>query len=306
MYNKVAFKNKAKCDFISVIIPVYKDPAGIKDTLESLKTQTLKPSEYEVIVANDGADSETEKVCEEYKVKTVSQFSNKGSYSARDLGLQVSSGEYIAFVNANVKVSKDWLEKGIKNLKKYDYMGGSVVFDKSKVTKLVHWYQYFTEFDNKTYLARRHFCPTVNLFVKRVIIEDLGAFDRRLFSSGDLEFGNRVWMSKKYSQHFDETLMVMHPLRESMDQKMIRVRCGRRTLVSIWDDRFRFLKPRLVLYLARIVLLPYKRIFKEKLGVGLTLQVIAFSYWMRSLELLYIIRIFMFNEQFSIGGQNNG
>jgi glycosyltransferase involved in cell wall biosynthesis len=61
---RLAFEKAAVEGLVSVVIPVYRDAAGLADTLDSLDRQTLPPAEYEIIVSNDGGDPEVSALCE--------------------------------------------------------------------------------------------------------------------------------------------------------------------------------------------------------------------------------------------------
>ncbi len=95
---------------ISVIVPVYNVEEYIDKCLNSLVNQTLK--DIEIIVVNDGSKDNSQKIIDDYvkkypeKVKSFVK-ENGGQGSARNLGLDKSSGEYISFVD-----SDDWLELG--------------------------------------------------------------------------------------------------------------------------------------------------------------------------------------------------
>ena len=116
----------------SIIIPVYKDAQGLRDTLDSLECQSIGIDCFEVIVCNDGALQEISKVCRKYPVTEVKISPNRGSYYARNRGIEKAKSKYIGFVDADIKVSKDWVKTGIEQLKTYDYVTGPVDIDSSK------------------------------------------------------------------------------------------------------------------------------------------------------------------------------
>jgi len=93
---------------ISVIIPVYNVEKYLRRCVDSVLGQTH--GNLEVILVNDGSRDGSPKICEEYaksdgaRVKYIDQ-ENGGVASARNAGLAVAAGDYIAFVD-----SDDWLE----------------------------------------------------------------------------------------------------------------------------------------------------------------------------------------------------
>lgn len=89
---------------VSVIVPAYNASDYIEKCLKSLINQTLEG--IEIIVVDDGSTDDTYKVVSKYKdkIKLIKQ-KNGGVASARNKGLSVAKGEYIAFVD-----SDDWVE----------------------------------------------------------------------------------------------------------------------------------------------------------------------------------------------------
>ena len=93
---------------VSVIVPVYNVEKYIDKCLNSLVKQTLK--DIEIIVVNDGSPDNSQKIIDKYvdkypdKIKSYIK-ENGGQGSARNLGLEYASGEYISFID-----SDDWLD----------------------------------------------------------------------------------------------------------------------------------------------------------------------------------------------------
>jgi glycosyltransferase AglI len=243
--NNLKFKHNIQEGFISVVIPVYNDPDGLVDTLTSLRKQTLSKSQYEIIVANDGGMKEITRVCESFQIKEMKIEPNKGSYFARNRALEYSKGEYIAFVDADISVPPEWLETGRNMLHDSDYAGGPVIIDKNKIKTPADYYESIHGFANKTLYMENNFFVTANLFIKRIVIEQLGGFDERLKSGGDNELGKRVYYSGMFRQKYSEHLFVFHPPRgfRKLVLKRIRVLEGKMLLNKLYPDRYRYQKP---------------------------------------------------------------
>lgn len=96
---------------ISVIIPVYNVESYIVKTLKSVQMQTFV--DYEVIIVDDGSNDKTYEVCSEF-IQNDGRFQiikkeNGGVSSARNIGLKLSKGEYIVFVDGDDVVERDYL-----------------------------------------------------------------------------------------------------------------------------------------------------------------------------------------------------
>jgi len=104
---------------VSVIVPAYNSSEYISDTLASVFGQTF--SDYEVIVINDGSpDTEKlEQVLEPYLDRIVYlKHENRGAAAARNSGLRVARGEFIAFLDADDRWLSSYLEEQMKFLHK--------------------------------------------------------------------------------------------------------------------------------------------------------------------------------------------
>lgn len=92
---------------ISVVVPVYNVEAYVGRCVESILNQTYR--NLEVILVDDGSKDRSGILCDEYAAKDarvrVIHKENGGLSSARNVGIEKASGEYITFVD-----SDDWIE----------------------------------------------------------------------------------------------------------------------------------------------------------------------------------------------------
>lgn len=94
-------------DKISIIVPVYNVEAYLPQCIDSILEQTYK--NLEIILVDDGSTDTSLDVCKRYaridnRIKVISKV-NGGQSSARNLGLENSTGDFIGFVD-----SDDWIE----------------------------------------------------------------------------------------------------------------------------------------------------------------------------------------------------
>jgi len=89
-----------KQPLISCIVPVFNGERYLREALDSIVAQTYRP--LEIIVADDGSTDCTAGVVAAFgdQVRYVRQ-SNQGPSSARNLGIRVSTGGFIAFLDAD-------------------------------------------------------------------------------------------------------------------------------------------------------------------------------------------------------------
>ncbi len=98
---------------ISVIIPMYNSEKYIAKCLDSIISQNYE--NLEIIVVNDGSKDSSKEICEEY-VKKDSRIrlintENRGAGSARNTGLDASTGEIIGFIDSDDYICNDFYER---------------------------------------------------------------------------------------------------------------------------------------------------------------------------------------------------
>lgn len=95
---------------ISVIIPVYKVEAYLPRCIDSVLAQTL--ADWEIVLVDDGSPDGSGCICDEYAAKDsrikVMHQENAGVSSARNAGMDIASGEYLAFID-----SDDFIDPGM-------------------------------------------------------------------------------------------------------------------------------------------------------------------------------------------------
>lgn len=103
---------------ISVIVPVYKVEKYLKKCVDSIINQTYK--NLEIILVDDGSPDSCGRICDEYaerdsRIKVIHK-ENGGLSSARNAGLDIASGDYIAFVDSDDRIAPDAYENLISAL----------------------------------------------------------------------------------------------------------------------------------------------------------------------------------------------
>ena len=98
---------------VSIIVPAYNVENYIERCLFSLVKQTFK--NIEILVIDDGSDDMTSDIVNAFssmdsRIKVIHQ-KNQGLSVARNKGIDLSIGKYIAFVNSDDCVDEDFIEK---------------------------------------------------------------------------------------------------------------------------------------------------------------------------------------------------
>ena len=98
-------------ELISVIVPVYKTEKYLKRCVQSIQKQNY--SNIEIILVDDGSPDRSGEMCdklaeEDNRIKVVHK-KNGGLSSARNAGIEASSGTLICFVDSDDYVEKDYV-----------------------------------------------------------------------------------------------------------------------------------------------------------------------------------------------------
>lgn len=99
---------------VSIIVPVYNAQRCISDTIMSVKRQTY--TDWELWLVDDGSTDATMDIMADYVCDNIHVISNdegKGAASARNCGVNHSSGRYVAFLDADDLWREDKLAKQI-------------------------------------------------------------------------------------------------------------------------------------------------------------------------------------------------
>ncbi|TRY30775.1 glycosyltransferase family A protein [Aliiglaciecola sp. M165] len=175
---------------VSVIIPAFNAEERIKVVLESLINQTWR--NIEVIVVDDCSTDSTFEICQHFqsldgRIVAVRQNENKGAYAARNLALEICTGELITTHDSDDWSHPQKLETQVKFFEA----------NPQKMGMCLHWIRanenmFFTQ-NWRPNDSLTHWSHSSFMFRKKVY-EDLGGWnDVRV--GGDTEF---IWRMKSF------------------------------------------------------------------------------------------------------------
>lgn len=103
---------------ISIIVPVYNVECYLEKCVDSLIRQTVKG--FELILIDDGATDYSGTLCDKFALRDerikVIHKQNGGLSDARNVGIEMASGEYLTFVDSDDYVSTKYLQILLENL----------------------------------------------------------------------------------------------------------------------------------------------------------------------------------------------
>ena len=177
---------------ISVIIPAWNRAREVGNAIDSAFAQTLPP--LEVIVVDDGSTDETPEVLARYgdHIRVVRQ-SNQGVAAARNAGIAVANGDFLAFLDSD----DVWLPRKLElQMARFDADPGlglvhcGVDFEGTGVTVDGMEGSVATEMlrlDRSVIVSH-----SSSVMVPRRVAEEVGGFDARMRASEDWDFCYRV------------------------------------------------------------------------------------------------------------------
>jgi GT2 family glycosyltransferase len=203
---------------VSVIIPHYRDFQRLDLCLKSIAAQTYPAARIQTIVGDNASPEGLERVREAVAGRAeVVLVEERGAGPARNGAVAHATGEILAFIDSDCVAEPQWLEEGVRALAGHDFIGGQVkvlVDDEGAMTPVEAWERVFA-FDFKTYIEKKGFTGSGNLFCPRKVFETVGGF--RVGVSEDTEWSLRA-QAAGFRLGYAEKAVVGHPARRSWEE----------------------------------------------------------------------------------------
>lgn len=204
---------------VSVVIPNYNGEKYIKKCLESLLNQSLKPDEI-IIVDNNSTDGSLKLLNSEFKdnVCIISLEKNTGFSVAVNEGIKASKSEFIALLNNDTELDKDWLKELYTVIQKDEkifsccskmirYDNRNIIDDAGDEYSILGWS--FKRGDGKSI---DNYTKTEEVFsscagaaiYRKTILDEIGFFDENFFAyleDIDISYRARIFGYKNYYSH---------------------------------------------------------------------------------------------------------
>lgn len=200
---------------ISIVIPHYDDLERLDCLLTMIQEQTVSPENYEVIVADNmspcGEAAVAATIAGRGRLVTCHE---RGAGPTRNAGVALSTLPLLAFIDSDCQPQRGWLAAGLAALEHADLVGGKMKVlanQPGKRTGAEAFEQVFA-FDNRSYVAKKGFSVTANLFSRREVFERIGGFRARV--SEDLDWCSRA-TAAGYRLTYEDNAVVSHPARQT-------------------------------------------------------------------------------------------
>lgn len=210
---------------LSVIVPAYNDADNLRAALTRLADQTLPHNAYEVVVVDDGSTDATPDVIASAAgapapIRSVRLDPNGGRAAARNAGIRVARAPLVVFVDSDVLVGRDFLERHAD----IHTSAGRPLLGRGPVVAI----------PTRTVPARppmtrvsTAYLDTANASVPRQALVDAGLFDEgfRLYGWEDFDLGMRL-KARGLPRVFSAAAVAFHvvppPTPESFDRYLLK------------------------------------------------------------------------------------
>jgi len=208
---------------VSVILLTKNSAATVQKSIESVFQQTRQPDEVVVVDGNSGDG--TLEIVKKYPVRLVSE-PGLGFGHARNLGVKNASGDIVFFMDSDCYAEPDWIEKALPHFDSNPEIAA--------VTGRTNLWN--TESAVARFLAcvggrmsmpkqRRYMriAPTMNLALKREVVDEVGGFDETLIRCEDTDLTYMISRSHKILYEPNAVVWFMgSPTLDAASRKCIR------------------------------------------------------------------------------------
>jgi len=225
---------------VSVIMPTFNRSYVLRDAIDSALAQT--DCNLEIIVVDDGSTDHTSEIVANYATTRKVHYSyqqNRGVSAARNCGIRIASGEFIAFLDSDDIWLPNKLSLQLNEFRKNAKLGilyGYAEFKNIKTGKSLikpdSISLNFQEFINKHTVL-----PTSTVIVRKSYLDDVGYFDENLGIFEDLELWIRLARISKVG-FIDKILAICRINDDNISSDILNIHMNFVTLYDIIISRY--------------------------------------------------------------------
>lgn len=226
----MALKKTATGPVISVVIPHLNQPESLEACLSSLEAQSLARCFFEIIVVDNGSVHIPRDIVANHSGTRLLRELQPGPGPARNFGVRASTGDIIAFIDADCRAHRDWLRTALQAIRSSPdgtILGGDVRIWRSRgnTSTAIEAYESVFGYRFKLFIERHGYCGTGNLVVRRTDYDKAGPF-AGIDIAEDVEWGQRARSAGLRFRYVPE-MVIFHPARRSLQE--LRVKWDRHT-----------------------------------------------------------------------------
>lgn len=115
---------------LSIIIPNYNSEKTIEKCITSIWNQN---DSYEIIVIDDNSKDKSISLIRKYPIKIIQNEKHKGAAYSRNLGIKISKGEHILFIDSDVYLKEGAIKKMLNSIKNVDITFPKILYKNGKI-----------------------------------------------------------------------------------------------------------------------------------------------------------------------------
>ena len=176
---------------VTIIVAAYNSQDTIEECLKSILALDYPTGYLEVIVMDGESKDSTLRIAEQFPIKVVSIRLN--APAAYNYAMKIASNPILGFIDADAKVETDWLKKLVPHLDESKVAGvsGSIeTWNRHNPWARSIGYELKTRYRRIGKYTGR--IATMNLLLKKVVVDEVGGWDESLPSQYDTDFGFRM------------------------------------------------------------------------------------------------------------------
>jgi glycosyltransferase involved in cell wall biosynthesis len=226
---------------LSFVIPAYNEENYLPACLESILAQTaLVPHETEIIVVNNASSDRTREVALSYPGVIVVDELRKGLPFARQAGFAASTGELIANVDSDSRLTSGWLEKVLESFAADPNLvaisGPLIYYDLAPAQRfsvqIFYLLAFMVYFMNRYIFRAGSMVQGGNFVLDRKALESIGGFDTTIsFYGEDTDIARR--MNRTGKVNFTNKLRMYSSARRLKNEGMLTI-AVRYTMNYLW------------------------------------------------------------------------
>jgi len=184
---------------VSVVIPVRNCRGTIDKCLDSLAL--VEHTSFEALIMDDGSTDGTAEVCEARQWVTLTRLDRGGPSRARNKGIELARGEFVAFTDGDCVVDRAWLNELYSAFVSDDIAGAggdqTSPVDETRFGRTVQEFFKLIGFmtgyiRNDGSLVEVEHNPSCNSMYRKRVLEEQRGFDENLFPGEDVDLDYRI------------------------------------------------------------------------------------------------------------------
>jgi GT2 family glycosyltransferase/predicted nucleotidyltransferase len=179
---------------VSVVVPARNAAGSIGDCVRSLLALDYPSERLELVVVNNGSSDETRSVLETFgsAIRIVDE-PRPGRSHARNAGIRASSGEIVAFTDADCTAERGWLTGLVRPLRDRGVgVAGGPILSRRPATPIELFGQWIHDHRRALLELQPPYAITMSWASRRAVLDEVGLFDPGFPRCEDVELAYRI------------------------------------------------------------------------------------------------------------------